>query len=93
MGTGDLDLAAGATPTLSMRIVSKRIHQQWHGAPRVAQVATLADTVYPEYSYQRSGTCCLPYLLHAAHQRKAEVPGRDDAGGGSGAAAQGFRRS
>ena len=74
MGMGDLDLA-GATPTLLMRIVSKHIHQQWHGAPRVAQVATLADTVYPKCSYQRSGTCCLPYLLHAAHQRKAEVPG------------------
>jgi hypothetical protein len=66
MGTGDLDLAA-ATPTLSMRIVSKRIHQQLHGAPRVVQVATLTDTVYPECSFQRSGTCCLPCLLHAAH--------------------------
>ncbi|CAD6257389.1 unnamed protein product [Miscanthus lutarioriparius] len=63
MGMGDLDLA-GAMPTLSMRIVSKRIHQQWHGAPRVAQVATLADTVYPECSYQHS---------ERAEEREAEV--------------------
>jgi hypothetical protein len=57
---------AAATPAFSMRLVSKRIHRQWHGAPRVVQVATLISSVSVLSTLSTT-------LLHAAHQRKAEV--------------------